>query len=193
VIVNTCGWVEGVGYEVLVHLIKAFDGILSFLLSFLFFFFFSVIHLETHHLPANVILVLGHERVYADLLSEFQDSPALNILKLPKSGGVVVREPRYRRKARGQRIKEYFYGKAGAELYPQRRVVPFHEVEIYQLTASIAPVSALPIGGSRTLDEARCVPVLPSSDLDHAILGVTQPKTGDAELNETNLLGFVWV
>lgn len=37
-------------------------------------------------------------------------SPAVTLLKLTKSGGVVMREKEERRNARDNRIREYFYG-----------------------------------------------------------------------------------
>jgi len=61
------------------------------------------------------------------------------------------------------------------------------------VAATMAPASALPIGAGRTLDETQCLKVLPSEDLDHAILGLTHPSAEGHDLGETNLLGFVWV
>ena len=101
---NTCGWIDGVGYELIRQAIDA--------------------------TRATVILVLDNERLYSDLqqdLSQVQDrririharpsphplyggvSCALNstmprfyfvwaeVIKLYKSGGVVTRDPNFRR------------------------------------------------------------------------------------------------
>ena len=62
-IVNTCGWVDAQGYE----LIK-----------------FTV---ET--LSADLVLVLDNEKIYSDLNKEYS-SKNIRVVKLPKSGGVCV-------------------------------------------------------------------------------------------------------
>ena len=61
--------------------------------------------------------VMGHERVYNDL----KDDPALralrpNLVRLPKSGGVVERDVKCRELSRMHKIREYFYGAVLDEL-----------------------------------------------------------------------------
>lgn len=81
-IINTCGWVTGSGYKSLLTIAKEFE--------------------------ANVVLVLDQERVYNWLL---RDLPKfVQIVFVPKSGGVVVRSKEHRAEARNSRIKSYFYG-----------------------------------------------------------------------------------
>ncbi len=63
VIINTCGWVKGAGYQLLLHAAKAFN--------------------------VNVILVMDQERLYNELLRDVDSS--INVVFLPKSGGVVER------------------------------------------------------------------------------------------------------
>ncbi len=77
-IINTCGWVDGVGYQLLLHAASAF-------------------HVDT-------VVVIGNERLFNDLRAE----PVLkqlraNVVKMQKSGGVVERSPDARKVARAVR------------------------------------------------------------------------------------------
>ena len=69
-------------------------------------------------------------------------------MRLPKSGGVVMRPPALRKQARATRVREYFYG-ARAELSPHSRTLGFSELRVYRVGGGPrAPTSALPIGAS---------------------------------------------
>ncbi|KAJ7384175.1 Cleavage polyadenylation factor subunit clp1 [Desmophyllum pertusum] len=59
-VINTCGWVTGTGYRILVHAAEAFE--------------------------VNVIVVLDQERVYNDLKKQFGNK--VKVVHLPKSGGL---------------------------------------------------------------------------------------------------------
>ncbi len=82
VVINTCGWVRGEGYKQITHVAQAFE--------------------------VDVILVLDNERVHNDLIRDMPDF--VNVVWLPKSGGVVDRPQELRAEARDARIKDYFYG-----------------------------------------------------------------------------------
>jgi len=164
-IINTCGWVDGLGYELLIYSINA--------------------------LAANIVLVIDHERLYNDLLKEF-GSKNIKVIKLFKSGGVVTRDPPYRRKPRMNRIREYFYGISG-DLCPHSTVVDFKDVVIYKVGGGpLAPQSALPIGAQSSVDPVRLVEIVPSSEIVHSVLGVSHAKSPEHILN-TNLAGFLYV
>jgi len=61
-IINTCGWVKGKGYQHLTHIALAFE--------------------------VDVILVLDQERLYNELV---RDMPVfVKVVLLPKSGGVSI-------------------------------------------------------------------------------------------------------
>lgn len=105
-IVNTCGWVDKLGYTLLCHVIEAFN--------------------------ADVVLVLGDDALYARLgrdLPRIAPPPTpeqvaaagpaavpvsgptrVALVKLPVSGGARRREASERQAARAARIREYFYG-----------------------------------------------------------------------------------
>jgi polyribonucleotide 5'-hydroxyl-kinase len=63
IIVNTSGWIDGLGINVLFHII--------------------------HTLSIDIILVMNHDKLYSSLSSEIGEN--ITIIKLPHSGGVVQR------------------------------------------------------------------------------------------------------
>jgi polyribonucleotide 5'-hydroxyl-kinase len=106
IIVNTAGWIEDMGYNYILHAMDAFK--------------------------INVILVVGHDRLYSMLgtmlkkrakaeearLESMTENETMNakkavipkLIKLPRSGGVVSRDAAFRRILRSQSIHRYFYG-----------------------------------------------------------------------------------
>ena len=83
-------------------------------------------------------------------------------MRLPKSGGVVMRPPTQRKQARTARVKEYFYGARG-ELSPHSRTLGFSELRVYRVGGGPrAPTSALPIGA-----HLRYFPSFPSMQVWH--------------------------
>ncbi|CAN6472579.1 unnamed protein product [Victoria cruziana] len=77
-VINTMGWVEGVGYELLLHAIEAFN--------------------------TDVVLVLGQERLFSMLKDVLKTKGNVDVVKLHKSGGVVTRNSKFRQRARNDRI-----------------------------------------------------------------------------------------
>ena len=88
-VINTCGWVRGEGYNQIKHIAQAFE--------------------------VDVIVVLDQERVYNDLVRDMPNF--VKTIWLPKSGGVVERSVDQRISARDVRVKQYFYGST-SKLYP---------------------------------------------------------------------------
>ena len=100
VFVNTMGWIDGDGYDLLLHAIEKFS--------------------------IDVVLVVGHDRLYSQLSTSCRNVPLapapgasasggdypqpIQVVKLPKSGGVVTRDSSYRKTSREKRIHAYFYG-----------------------------------------------------------------------------------
>jgi polynucleotide 5'-kinase involved in rRNA processing len=62
VIINTCGWVKGQGYQLLIHAAKAFE--------------------------VDLIIVLDQERLYNELVRDMPDF--VKVVLQPKSGGVRI-------------------------------------------------------------------------------------------------------
>jgi len=167
VIINTCGWIDGGGQELLHEIAKAFK--------------------------VQVILVLGQERLVADLKSsEELKSLGTTVVKLDRSGGVVSRAPKLRTAIRNEKMRQYFYGRV-KELSPHEKVINFSDVIVYRVGGGArAPTTALPVGAKPLLDPNRCVKVGITSQLMHSILAVSYAKKPD-ELLQQNIAGLVFV
>ncbi|XP_021762293.1 protein CLP1 homolog isoform X1 [Chenopodium quinoa] len=165
-VINTMGWVEGVGYELLLHAIDMFN--------------------------ADVVLVLGQEKLCSMLKDVLKTKPKVDVVKLQKSGGVVSRTPKYRQKSRGYRIREYFYGLAN-DLSPHSNIANFNDLSVYRIGGGPqAPRSALPIGAEPAADPTRVVPVNISQDLLHAVLAVSFAKDPE-DIITSNVAGFIYI
>lgn len=143
-------------------------------------------------LKADVVFVLGAERLYASVSAEFKGSPTETVL-LAKSGGVVPRNDSSRMAIRSRQIKHYFYGPDN-RLSPFSTVLDFAEVKVLKVggVAAVVPDSALPIGASPTLDPLQPLVISVLNDTLHKILGVSQATT-DEEVLTSPVYGYVHV
>lgn len=165
-VINTMGWIEGTGYELLLHAIDTFN--------------------------ADVILVLGQEKLYSMLKSVMKSKPKVDVVKLQKSGGVVSRNAKFRQKTRSYRIREYFYGLAN-DLAPHSNTANFSDLSVYRIGGGPqAPRSALPIGAEPSADPTRLVLVNINHDLLHQVLAVSYAKEPD-QIISSNVAGFIYV
>nr|CAB3446112.1 unnamed protein product [Digitaria exilis] len=161
-VINTMGWVEGLGYELLLDAIETFK--------------------------ANVVL----EKLWKMLKDAVQSKPNIDVVKLQKSEGVVLRNSKYRQKSRSFRIKQYFYGIAN-DLAPHSNIVNFSDVSVYRIGGGHqAPRSALPIGAEPVADPTRLVAVNISTDMIHTVLAISYAKEPD-EIISSNVAGFIHV
>ncbi|KAI9017058.1 Pre-mRNA cleavage complex II protein Clp1-domain-containing protein [Gaertneriomyces semiglobifer] len=170
-------FVDVAGYEMLTHAIDQFG--------------------------VNAILIIGHERLYSELSRRFQSNPAVSIVKLAKSGGVVTRDRTHRRALQMHRIKEYFYGTHKNELNPYSSLVNFADASVRRVgEGALAPSSALPLGSEPMQSSTRTIPIDAGDILLHSILAVSNaalpetPLTSDEESQlvlHTNIMGFVYV
>lgn len=211
-IVNGCGWIEDIGFDLMLHAINV--------------------------LRINIVLVMGHDRLYSMLMSHFNKlkkeqeiSIAMEtprIIKLPRSGGVVSRDENFRRLTRSNCIRRYFYGQsmrntqstptlttsatsaptvcpsASSLIYqysPQRLDIPFSELTLYELSSVSLSASMLPVSAKQATDAVQLVPFKMSPTLKHYILAVCHPtavekydRTGEArELYLSGMCGMVAV
>ncbi|GAA0183858.1 mRNA polyadenylation factor [Lithospermum erythrorhizon] len=165
-VINTMGWIEGAGYELLLHAIDTFK--------------------------ATVVLVLGQEKLCSMLRGVVKSKGNVDVVKLQKSGGVVSRNVKVRQKARGFRIREYFYGLTN-DLSPHSNIVNFTDLSIFRVGGGPqAPRSALPIGAEPASDPTRLTPVTINRDLLHLVLGVSYAKEPD-EIVSSNVAGFIYI
>lgn len=165
-VINTMGWIEGAGYELLLHAIDTFN--------------------------ANVVLVLGQEKLCSMLRDVLKNKSNVDVVKLQKSGGVVSRNVKFRQKSRSHRIREYFYGLAN-DLSPHSNIANFSDLSVFRIGGGPqAPRSALPIGAEPAADPTRVVAVNISRDLTHTVLAISYAKEPD-EIISSNVAGFVFV
>jgi polyribonucleotide 5'-hydroxyl-kinase len=166
VVINSCGWVDGDGFAALLKAASAFS--------------------------VDTVLVLAHDRLYADLKAALP--PAVAVAKLPRSGGVVQRDSAHRRRDRHRRHHEYFYGPhshvrsllvkkdGGADaapaallppLAPATHELPFSKVRVFKVLMSSAhDDSMLPVGQASLLDPLQVVAVTVTPTLVHSVLAV---------------------
>jgi polyribonucleotide 5'-hydroxyl-kinase len=166
-VINTCGMVEGLGRQLLVHAATTFK--------------------------VHVILVLDDDRLENALKQEKALVDAgVAVAKLAKSGGVVKRETPYRQRQRSRLIRAYFYGPAN-EYHPHTREIGISELRVFRVGGGLkAPTSTLPIGQKSLLDPSQLQPVPITAQLQGHILGVSFAKKAEDLLKE-NVAGYVHV
>jgi len=71
-----------------------------------FCLFSSCFHFQVR---ADVVLVVGHDRLYQQLRSALP-AASVAVVKLPRSGGVSLRDSLLRRQLQSRRVRDYFYG-----------------------------------------------------------------------------------
>lgn len=144
VIINSMGWVEELGYDILKHTAQS--------------------------MGATTVVVVGDERLYSQLRN---DLAGTTVVRLPKSGGVVTRTKELRQAARKQRVEEYFYGPA-KELSPASQTARFEELQIYRVGGGPkAPSSALPIGATSVADPLKVTKVTNYKDVLYNLVSVS--------------------
>ncbi|XP_060086032.1 polyribonucleotide 5'-hydroxyl-kinase Clp1-like [Ylistrum balloti] len=166
VIINTGGWVRGGGYDMLKHTAGCFE--------------------------VDVIIVLDQERLYNELKRDMPDF--VEVLLLPKSGGVVERNSSVRSDDRDSKVREYFYGlrKDNKDsFYPHPLHISFNDVKIYKIGAPALPDSCLPLGMKSQDNMLKIVPVTPSNGLLHHVLSISMANTVEDNILESNILGHV--
>ncbi|XP_055535949.1 protein CLP1 homolog [Wyeomyia smithii] len=163
-IINTCGWVKGGGYKHILHAVKEFE--------------------------VNAVFVLDQERLYNELLRDVDRN--VQVVFLPKSGGVVERTRSQRTEARDNRIREYFYG-SKMPLYPHSFDVKFSDVKLFKVGSPALPDSCLPLGMKKEDNYTKLVPVQPGPQLLHHILAVSFAESTEENVIQTNVAGFICV
>ncbi|XP_058835436.1 protein CLP1 homolog [Topomyia yanbarensis] len=163
-IINTCGWVKGGGYQHILHAVKVFE--------------------------VNAVFVMDQERLYNELLRDVDRN--VQVVFLPKSGGVVERTKSQRVESRDNRIREYFYG-SKMPLYPHSFDVKFADVKLFKIGSPALPDSCLPLGMKKEDNFTKLVPVQPGPHLMHHILAVSFAETTEENVIQSNVAGFICV
>jgi polyribonucleotide 5'-hydroxyl-kinase len=165
IIINTCGWVKGQGYQHLLHAAKEFK--------------------------TGVILVLDQERLYNELLRDVDSS--CKVVFLPKSGGVVERSQQIRAESRDLRIREYFYGVVKSPFYPHSIDIKFADLKLYKVGAPALPDSCMPLGMKATDNMTKLWPIQPGPSQIHHLLALSFAENAEQDVLKKNVTGFVCV
>lgn len=121
----------------------------------------------------DIIIVIGHEKLTIELQRLL---PALNVIQLPKSGGVVELDDTYREIAHAAQVRSYFYGEPGMvdrlvgrvspmglQLSPYSFQIGWELLRVLRVGGgSAAPSSALPLGSTNILSPTRLTRVDPA-------------------------------
>lgn len=181
-VINTNGWIQDDGYELLLHTAEAFG--------------------------VSVLLVLGHDRLYSMMTSHYNklqkdntDLAIPKVLKLPRSGGVVSRPSDFFRQSRSRAVKKYFYGdmvvdnsdsnvdketktdslKRIPQLTPFLLQIPLSDIRIYKVSSMALSSSLLPVAQQQSTDAIQIVEIDLEGggdveSLQHALLAVCHPS-----------------
>ena len=166
-IINTMGWVDGLGYELASHAISS--------------------------MKSDVVLVMEQDRLFTKVTNDFKSRPEVSVVKLAKSGGVVKREKDERRGARDRRIKEYFFGTQGNPLVPVTSVAKADQLTVFRVGGGPrAPTSTLPIGAMSAADPLKITHLPPTAELMQSLVAVSYANTPDQILS-SNVAGFLLI
>lgn len=109
IIIDTCGWVRGNGYNAITLAACAFE--------------------------IDVLFVVEEEKLYLQLK---KDMPAcVQVVYVPKQDGVFERSRPLRSQNRDKRVFEYFYGST-TTLNPHSIEVKFSDVQVYKIAQTFA-------------------------------------------------------
>jgi len=81
----------------------------------------------------TAIVVLGHERLYNDIVRQYSGKSAVSVVKLAKSGGVVELNDTYIQHFQAYITKQYFYGEWKTILSPISSTLDFKNLKVYRL------------------------------------------------------------
>ncbi|KAJ4902663.1 Protein CLP1-like protein 5 [Raphanus sativus] len=108
-VIDTMGWTNGLGYELLLHAIRTFN--------------------------ASVVIVLGQEtKLTNDLNKAFRFKKNVQILNLERSSGVFPRNSDLRKTLRNNSIQKYFNG-ATNNLTAYTKTAKFSDMQVYRIGA----------------------------------------------------------
>lgn len=158
----------------------------------------------------DVVIAVGGDRLAVDLRRTFQsrvDENRLDIVKVPRAGGVAEVDGAFLRKTQEDLIKEYFNGSRRTHLSPFKTDVDVKSVVIYKavrLLEYTSQMAFLPSGDSYTQEDTKPDLALDkyyvrieatSANLENCVLAITQLDASEEPLKllETSVLGYVHV
>ncbi|KAK7750800.1 Cleavage polyadenylation factor subunit clp1 [Diatrype stigma] len=172
---------------------------------------------------ANIIVVLGSERVAAEMVRRFVSAPGqrttlgepVAVVALDRSGGVVERDAAFMQAVRERAIREYFFGDKRSTLSPFTQQVDFDALSVWRVneapsssTSSLSAAAAAAANDDDSYDpDMTTMPfsnpiatpdierVEPSQLMQNCTLAVVYAEPNDAAdaVRDANVMGFVYV
>ncbi|GIY67584.1 protein CLP1 homolog [Caerostris darwini] len=165
VIINSCGWVRGYGYDAITFAAMAFE--------------------------IDTLCVIHEERMFMQLSRDMPSS--VNVIFVPKLDGVMERRREQRILSREARVREYFYGPTN-QLRPFSFDIQFSELKIFKVISrpfqSNEPAQSL---NGVTLNDVILVPVSLGYNLINQVLALSSADNVKEDLMVTDVLGFICI
>jgi polyribonucleotide 5'-hydroxyl-kinase len=142
IIINTCGWVDGEGYNLILHCIQEFN--------------------------VDVVLVMDQDKLYSSLSSHLAaKGDNVTVVMLPRSGGVVTRDRDTRLRCRKGKFRDYFYGvsKSRNPLSPVRQDKRLSALRLLRAGGIMLTEGMRSVGDTTTVDTTTLTRITPSQDL----------------------------
>ncbi|KAI4206761.1 MAG: hypothetical protein LQ346_000950 [Caloplaca aetnensis] len=164
---------------------------------------YEIIQHIVSEFQANVLVVVGSERLYSDMLRRFNGQrmgtdTTITVIKLERSGGSVNRDEEYLHRFRQAQVREYFFGDSKVALSPNTQQVDFSQFSIYRIPESSDMLASLLPGGEAEEEPAQkpiYEQVQPSGQMQNGILAVVQADVNDSPQNirDASVIGFIYV
>lgn len=147
----------------------------------------------------NVLVVLGSERLYSDLMKRFS-RPDITVVKLDRSGGSIDKDAGFTLQERQEQVHEYFYGDSRVMLNPHSTFVDWSEIAVFKLPEQdkSAMNAALLPGG--VADLTMSAPILQrvsemDAELHGSVLAImnADPSVPLEQIRAASVIGFVHV
>lgn len=157
----------------------------------------------------NVLLTLGSERLYNDMVRKFANpknaEDAVHVFRISTAGGAVARDETHMRQVRQQQIKNYFFGDAKGPLNPHGQWWDFGELSIYKaVDASAAEINLsflpgmdedeVPSAGSQA-SSGFLEKVVPGQGMLNSVLAIKfcPGNASQESVRDSCVMGFVYV
>lgn len=132
----------------------------------------------------DVVLVLDSESLHAALSKVYETCPLVNgvpkveVVPLPKAGGVVQATPQRLRYLRALRVRDYFYG-VMHDFHPSSVLVALDDVQLVTIETATLSASMLPLGREAQMSVEFVVRPFSGSpqQLQHALLAVVRAQS----------------
>lgn len=132
----------------------------------------------------DVVLILDNEGLHAALSRMYAGCPLVNgvpkvqVVPLPKAGGVVQASAKRLRYLRALRVRDYFYG-VMRDFHPYSVLVSLNDVQLVQIESAMLTPSMLPFGQETERSVEFVVRAFAGSpqQLEHALLAVVRASS----------------